>query len=158
VIARHIVVTDRDFRRLSTLVRARSAEAARDQTHIDGLAEELARSMPVAASKVPADVVTMYSRVHLRDLGTQAPESYTLVFPHEADLATGRLSVLAPLGTALLGYRAGDEIEWMMPGGMRRIRIESVRQLCSATPLRRSAQEMARGAATSNGDQAIGSA
>ena len=51
----------------------------------------------------------------------------TLVYPHEAEPASGRVSVLAPLGTALLGYREGDEVEWLMPGGMRRLRIENVR-------------------------------
>lgn len=136
-----IVVTDQDFWRLSTLVRARSADAARDQTHIDRLAEELARSVPIASSKVPSDVVTMHSRVEVRDLGTGVAGAYTLVFPHEADLASGRLSVLAPLGTALLGYKIGDEIDWAMPGGMRRIRIESVRQMCSVTPFRRPARK-----------------
>lgn len=126
--SRTIVVTDRDFRRLSALVRARSEDHVRDQEHIDQLHGELVRSLPVAAAEVPADVVTMHSRVDVRDLDTGASRTYTLVFPHEAELPTGRLSVLAPLGTALLGFRAGDEIEWAMPGGVRRVRIERVRQ------------------------------
>ncbi len=126
--SRTILVTDRDFWRLSTLVRARTADYARDQEHIDRLEEELVRSMPVATAAVPTDVVTMHSRVTVRDLDTGDSRTYTLVFPHEAELPSGRLSVLAPLGTALLGYRAGDEIEWTMPGGVRRVRIERVRQ------------------------------
>lgn len=126
--SRTIVVTDRDFWRLSALVRGRAADHAKDQEHIDQLEGELVRSLPVATAEVPADVVTMHSRVSVRDLDTGASRSYTLVFPHEADLPSGQLSVLAPLGTALLGYRAGDEIEWEMPGGVRRVRIESVRQ------------------------------
>lgn len=129
--SRTIVVTDGDFWPLSALVRARTANFTRDKEHIDRLEEELAQSVPVPASEVPANVVTMHSRVRVRDLGTDAARTYTLVFPHEADLPTGRLSVLAPLGTALLGYREGDEIEWAMPGGLRRVRIESVRQTWS---------------------------
>lgn len=123
-----IVVTDRDFWRLNALVRAQTADYDRDQDHIDRLEEELVRSVPVAAAEVPSDVVTMHSRVTVRDLDAGISRTYTLVFPHEADLPSGRLSVLAPLGTALLGYRVGDEIEWPMPGGVRRIRIEGVRQ------------------------------
>lgn len=131
--SRTIVVTDRDFWRLNALVRARTADYNRDQEHIDRLEEELVRSVPVTAAKVPADVVTMHSRVTVRDLDTGISRAYTLVFPHEADLTSGRLSVLAPLGTALLGYRAGDEIEWAMPGGVRRVRIENVQQIRSAS-------------------------
>lgn len=126
--SRTIIVTDADFWPLSALVRARTADFMRDREHIDQLAQELARSAPVPATEVPADVITMHSRVRVRDLGTGAARSYTLVFPYQADLRCGRLSVLAPLGTALLGYREGDEIEWAMPGGLRQLRIESVRQ------------------------------
>lgn len=126
--SRTIIVTDADFRPLSALVRARTARFTRDKEHIEKLEKELARSVPVPASEVPADVATMHSRVRVRDLETGAVRTYTLVFPHQADLPSGRLSVLAPLGTALLGYRQGDEIEWAMPGGLRRVRIESVRQ------------------------------
>jgi hypothetical protein len=50
----------------------------------------------------------------------------TVVLPRECGGSAGRISVLAPLGAALLGYRAGDEVEWLMPGGLRRLRIESV--------------------------------
>lgn len=123
-----IVVTDRDFRRLSALVGPRATDSTRDQAHIEKLEEELTRSVPIAAAEVPVDVVTMHSAVRVRDIRTGAARTYTLVFPPEAHLPSGRLSVLAPLGTALLGYRAGDEIEWTMPGGVRRIRVESVRQ------------------------------
>ena len=125
---RTIIVTDRDFWPLSALVRARTAYFARDKEHLASLQEELARSVPVAPDEVPAGVVTMHSRVRVRDLESGVEQTYALVYPHEADLPSGRLSVLAPLGTALLGYHEGDEIEWAMPGGWRRLRIESVRQ------------------------------
>ena len=144
--SRTIVVTDRDFWRLSALVRARTADYTRDQEDIDRLEEELVRSVPVATAEVPTDVVTMHSRVSVRDLDAGKSRTYTLVFPHEADLPSGRLSVLAPLGTALLGYRVGDEIEWAMPGGVRRVRIESVRQTRSPSTFvpARPAHEMSR--------------
>lgn len=133
--SRTIVVTDRDFWRLNALVHARTGGYTRDQEHIDRLEEELVRSVPVATAEVPADVVTMHSRVAVRDLDAGTSRTYTLVFPREADLPSGRLSVLAPLGTALLGYRVGDEIEWAMPGGTRRVRIESVRQTGGASAI-----------------------
>jgi regulator of nucleoside diphosphate kinase len=51
---------------------------------------------------------------------------YTVVFPMEADIGTKRISVLAPIGTALIGYRAGDMIEWATPGRTRRLQVEAV--------------------------------
>ena len=140
-----IIVTDRDFWRLHALVGARAAGSTRDLAHRERLEEELARSVPIASAEVPSDVVTMHSEVRVRDLAAGVAQTYTLVFPHEADLSSGRLSVLAPLGTALLGYRAGDEIEWAMPGGVRRVQIESVHQGPAAT---------AHGAARGRADRA----
>jgi regulator of nucleoside diphosphate kinase len=90
------------------------------------LKSELERARVVLAEETPVDVVTMHSQVRVLDLETGEQSNYTLVFPVEADVSAKRISVLAPLGTALLGFREGDTLEWMMPGGMRRLRIERV--------------------------------
>jgi regulator of nucleoside diphosphate kinase len=68
----------------------------------------------------------MRTLVRIRDLESGLQGDYTLVYPWEADVDSNRVSVLAPLGTALLGYREGDQIEWHMPGGMRRLRVEKI--------------------------------
>jgi regulator of nucleoside diphosphate kinase len=65
--------------------------------------------------------------VQVRDLDSGVRRVYTLVLPSQADVTRGSISILAPLGTALLGYRAGDEVEWRMPGGPVRLTIEEVR-------------------------------
>ena len=72
------------------------------------------------------DVVTMNSEVLVRDLDSKKEMTVTLVFPSEADLEQGKISILAPVGTALLGYRVGDTIEWKVPGRVRRLRVEKV--------------------------------
>ncbi|MGB4785506.1 MAG: GreA/GreB family elongation factor, partial [Candidatus Acidiferrum sp.] len=72
---------------------------------------------------IPADTVTMHSHVRVRDLDTGGESTYTLVFPSDADIAKGKISILAPIATALLGYREGDEIEWPTPGGRRRLNV-----------------------------------
>lgn len=123
---RSIIVTEKDLGRLSALLRAQSEASGRDQEHLHDLQAELARAIVVDAADVPAGVVTMHSRVRVQDVATGESWTYTLVFPHDANIASGRLSILAPLGTALLGYREGDEIEWRMPGGVRRLRILEV--------------------------------
>jgi regulator of nucleoside diphosphate kinase len=84
------------------------------------------RAAVVEPPRVRPDVVTMHSRVRIRDAGRPAPEVYTLVYPEEADVARGRRSVLAPLGTALLGERAGRVVTVPSAGGPRAIRIEEV--------------------------------
>jgi len=122
-----IVVTDADARRLRGLLAARRDSELRDEAHLDELESELERALLVSADAVPPDVVVMDSAVRVRDLSNDEPREYTLVYPAEADLDAGRISVLAPLGTALLGFREGDEVEWLMPGGLRRLRIERVR-------------------------------
>ena len=94
--------------------------------HLKGLEAELARSKSVAANKVPPDVITMYSKAHLVDLDTGDELIYTLVFPHEADIRQGKISVLAPIGTAMLGYRVSDVFEWPVPDGLRRLQIKAV--------------------------------
>jgi len=68
----------------------------------------------------------MHSRVLVRDLNSGIESSYTPVFPQDADIAQGKISILAPIATALLGYREGDEIEWPTPGGRRRLKIIKV--------------------------------
>jgi len=70
----------------------------------------------------------MHAAVRVRDLESGRRQELTLVSPHEADVSAGRISVLAPLGTALLGYRLGDVVERVMPGGLRRLLIEAVSQ------------------------------
>lgn len=119
-----IVVTESDARKLHSLLGAQGDASLRDQEHLRELKSELERAVVVGAAEVPTDVVTMHSRVQVLDLASGERKEYVLVFPSDADVSANRISVLAPLGTALLGYREGDEVEWEMPGGLRRLRIE----------------------------------
>lgn len=123
---RRILITEEDMRRLTELVRQGRRAARRDRDHLAELDEELAGADVVGAADVSADVVTMHSTVRVRDLDKGTSAVYTIVFPVDADIASHRMSVLAPLGTALIGYRAGDLVEWTTPGGTKRLRIEEV--------------------------------
>lgn len=133
---RAIVVTESDERRLRGLLGGPSAASLRDQAHLQELSSELARALILQAEQVPPDVITMHSRVRVLDLERCRRSDFTLVFPLEADVSAKRISVLAPLGTAVLGFREGDEVEWMMPGGLRRLRVERVRQPPASNPER----------------------
>jgi regulator of nucleoside diphosphate kinase len=80
----------------------------------------------VRSDRLPSDVIAMNSVVRLRDLDTNETETYTIVFPQDADVSRQRISIFAPVGTALLGYREGDVIEWTVPAGSRRLKVEEV--------------------------------
>jgi len=75
---------------------------------------------------VPSDVISMESTVTLLDLQSGLEKVIALVYPDEADYKEGKISVLAPIGTALIGYRQGDEIEWKMPGGVKQFKVIKV--------------------------------
>jgi regulator of nucleoside diphosphate kinase len=92
------------------------------------LAEELDRADIVQPEHLPDDVVTMHARVRYLDETTGERREVTLVYPDEADASHGRISVLSPVGAALLGLAAGQSIEWEFPNGPRRLRVEQVRQ------------------------------
>jgi regulator of nucleoside diphosphate kinase len=123
---RKIYITEFDKSRLVELIAVADEFGGRDRKDLESLAEELDRAEVVSSKDVPPDVVTMNSKVVLRDLNTTEKMTYVLVFPKDANIDAGRISVLAPVGTSILGYAKGDVIEWSVPSGIRRICIEEV--------------------------------
>lgn len=122
-----IYILESDAARLRGLLAARTGERhERDHEHLHELATELERAFLVRGDAAESDVVMLNSAVEVRDLLSGLRSRLTVVFPSEADPAAGRVSVLAPLGCALLGYREGDVVDWEMPGGRRTLRIERV--------------------------------
>ena len=93
---------------------------------LGALQAEMEHARVVAPAAVPADVITMNSRARLRDLETGEEVTYTLVFPSQASIDDGRISVVAPIGTAMLGHRVGDVFEWEVPAGSVRYKVEAV--------------------------------
>lgn len=124
--ARNIIITAEDHQRLTTLLGSARARFAYDYDRIKELREELKRAQVVPQANVPHDVVTMNSTFTLRDLNTGEVEDYTLVYPDRADISNHKLSVLAPGGTAILGYRVGDELAWPVSTGCRQLKVEQV--------------------------------
>ncbi len=123
---RQIYVTRQDARRLRELVGVARAYRQEAERYLMNLDAELARACVVPAEAIPPDVITMNSKVLLADPETGSETVYTLVFPAESDPARYRVSVLAPIGTAMLGYRVGDLFEWEAPRGIRRMKVMEV--------------------------------
>lgn len=121
---RDIYVTALDVERLRKLLEGVRLWSSKDREHLEALGAELDRAHVVAPQEIPGDVVTMNSAVFVRDLDSGTEMALTLVFPSDTGLELGKISILAPVGTALLGYRVGDTIEWKVPGRVRRLRVE----------------------------------
>ncbi|MGD9630622.1 MAG: GreA/GreB family elongation factor [Pyrinomonadaceae bacterium] len=118
----YISKTDRD--RLGNLIElVRKHGAPSDVSYVNKLEDELEFAEVLAPQNIPPDVVTMRSKVSLLDLDTGEESSYSIVFPTEANLDEGKISVLTPLATALLGHRRGATVEFKAPGRIRRLRI-----------------------------------
>ena len=114
---RTIYITQFDVARLREQISEARRTVGRSATHLAKLEAELNRGTLVDPTVVPPDVITMNSRVKLLDLDTGEEMIFTLVFPADADIAESRISVLAPIGTAMLGYRVGDTFTWEVPNG-----------------------------------------
>ncbi|MBN1332501.1 MAG: nucleoside diphosphate kinase regulator [Synergistales bacterium] len=121
---RTIYISAYDRKRLMKLIRDSFNNP--DKNYLKELEKELNRGTEVEPKDMPPDVITMNSRVRLRDLESGEEMMYILVFPEDADFRNNKISVLAPIGTALLGYRVGDIIEWKVPKGIRKIKVEEL--------------------------------
>jgi regulator of nucleoside diphosphate kinase len=123
--ARHIVLTEQDMTRLRRLVAQHAV--GKSAKECEALEAELDRAEVVAPTDVPADVVTMNSRVRFADSDTGEEHEATLVYPVDANVKESRISVLAPIGAALLGLSIGQFIDWPVPSGAtKRLRVISV--------------------------------
>jgi regulator of nucleoside diphosphate kinase len=116
-----IYLTQNDADRLLKLVEAQPGK------RFGKLESELVRANVVSRERIPEDVVTMNSRVIFENETTGERREVTLVYPGSADIDVGKISVLVPIGTALLGLRVGQSIDWELPGGeTQRYRIVDV--------------------------------
>lgn len=122
-----IVLTRNDYTRLKQLQAELSRQTAGMQAGLETLEEILDFARVVQPDQVPANIVTMNSRVMFEDVRTGDKGTVTIVYPSDADVSTRRISILSPVGAALIGESQGAEVELPVPHGQtRRIRIVDV--------------------------------
>lgn len=119
---RTIFITQADLKRLLPIIEG--MKNTRDD--LRALQTELEHAHVVSPAQLPPDVISMNTKARLRDLDTGEEMTFTLVFPGNASIEHDRISVAAPIGTAMLGQRMGDEFEWQVPAGSVRLRVEEV--------------------------------
>lgn len=116
-----IFITDQDYHRLMTLVSQAEGPWA------EALEEELGRANVISQKEIPNTIVTMNSKVKFVDESTGSESEVTLVYPRDAKLEEGRISILAPVGIALLGLSVGQSIDWKMPNGAtKKLKVQAV--------------------------------
>ncbi|HNX23522.1 MAG TPA: nucleoside diphosphate kinase regulator [Spirochaetota bacterium] len=121
---KRLILNKRDYERLKEII-AQTGGASKKQ-YIRDLSIELENAEIVKPENIPPDFITMNSKIKFKDIESDESFVYTLVYPAEADSSKGKLSVLAPIGTALLGYRTGDVITWNVPDGVKNLMIEEI--------------------------------
>lgn len=121
-----IYITEYDHDRLTDLLEAVEKGRSRNKSLLDQLRDELERAVIVKPEDVPSDIVTMNSTISMVDMATGKEETFTLVFPEKSNFEQGRISILAAVGTAIIGYRVGDIIEWDFPSGKKTLKIVKI--------------------------------
>lgn len=120
---RKIYITEPDKQKLQKLIDGRIHDDV-NKKYIMELESELRRAETVSLGEIPSNVITMNSKALLLVDGIE--EEVSLVYPDEADVAGNRISVLSPIGTAILGYAEGDALEWNVPEGITKVEVIKV--------------------------------
>lgn len=124
--AQKIFITQVDAEKLRRLLWDAGSTDYRGSEYLKKLRQELERAEVVDPKLTPPDVITMNSTAVLEDIEAGEEMVYTLVFPEDADLSQGKISILAPIGTGMLGYRVGDIFEWDTPAGRVKIKVKAL--------------------------------
>lgn len=121
-----LYVTETDFKRIRGLLGSLKSFSERDIENVRKLDAALSQAKIVNSRDIPRDIVTMNSTVTIRDNMTNEKMIFTLVYPENADYKKGRISIIAPIGSAILGCKIGSIIEWKIPKGVKRMKIEDI--------------------------------
>jgi regulator of nucleoside diphosphate kinase len=136
-------ITLPDEHRLRRLLFGAGAASA-DKEHLDDLEQQLDSARVVDSGSIPADVVTLDSRVRIRDLRTGEDSCIALVMPRDADITKGAIAITAPLGRAMFGRKAGDVLRFITPGGVRSVKIVRILYQPEADGAQQRPREMQR--------------
>jgi regulator of nucleoside diphosphate kinase len=120
-----VYITEYDMRRLLKLLNG-IQYCPQERAHLELLIEEMERAVVVPSEKVSGNIVTLNTQMRVKDLDSTEEALIQLVFPNDEDFDHEKISILTPIGAALIGYSEGDIAEWQIPAGIRRLRIEEI--------------------------------
>ena len=126
-----VVLCEDDYRKLSELMNFGNKVHA---NHEMTLAHEIARAIVVKNDAFPVNTIRIGSFVKIKDQGTGKEKEFQIVMPAEAEINTQKISILSPMAAAIIGFRIGDEVNWKMPSGLKKLKILDVKSLVPAVP------------------------
>ncbi|UPK72902.1 GreA/GreB family elongation factor [Chitinophaga filiformis] len=121
-----LVIKKEDFDILTTYIRNGGHRQSIDRSRVTELETELKKAKLVPRENFPDTVVGLNSTAVVKDMETQRILAVTIVTPDKADISQNKISVLAPIGTALLGFQKGKQISWQVPAGEKKLLILDV--------------------------------
>jgi regulator of nucleoside diphosphate kinase len=121
-----IIMNRIDYSRILTCINNARNQKSINAKEAESLMNELNSAQIVDPQDVPVDIVTMNSIVKVSFLDTKKVIQFQIVYPDQANIKENKISIFSPVATALIGYKVGDEIEWIVPSGMTKIRIDEI--------------------------------
>lgn len=121
-----IQITDLDYNRLNGMIVSMRKNNQKEYNDLLFLESELERAKRTNPRKITSEFVTMNSVIEVLDCDTNKTMEIRLVYPRDANFKLGKISVLSPLGSALLGYSVGSEISYKVPKGMKKMKISRI--------------------------------
>ncbi|OPY80414.1 MAG: Regulator of nucleoside diphosphate kinase [Syntrophorhabdus sp. PtaU1.Bin153] len=123
---RNIYITETDMAKLRRLIKINYGPRRKDNVNLKKLEKELDGATVVPPKDIPDNVITMNSLAIIKDLDSGEEMRCWLVFPEKAGASKNMISILAPIGTAMLGYSIGDTFEWEVPAGKKRFLVVDI--------------------------------
>ncbi len=121
-----LIINKLDFLRIQKCIDEAKIVKSISAGEADSLMKELNSAKIVEPEKIPSNVVTMHSIVKISFLNTNKQIQFQIVYPREANLKENKISIFSPVATALIGFQVGDEVEWIVPGGLTKIRVDEI--------------------------------
>lgn len=121
-----IIINRLDYARIKKCINDARQFKSITESELQKLVNELESAVIMEPEAIPANVVTMNSIVKLSFLNNNKQVQFQIVYPDQANFRENKISIFSPIATALIGYKVGDEIEWIVPAGLTKIRIEEI--------------------------------
>jgi regulator of nucleoside diphosphate kinase len=126
LIANDVILLKEDFEILNSYVKTQHGMQVNEKENFSKLYGEIKKAQIVDPEDFPSNVVRLGSTVKVKDLETKRDLEITIVLPQQADIKQKKISVLAPIGTALIGFRKGRKVSWNVPAGKKDFKIMEV--------------------------------
>ncbi|NDY71852.1 nucleoside diphosphate kinase regulator [Desulfobacter hydrogenophilus] len=120
---KELLITKFDLDRLESLLDLYWGHNGFDEKNLESLEKKISNCIVVPPEFIPNNIITMNSTFTVENEVTNEKKTYTLVFPEDADIKGNKISILAPIGIAILGHKVGQSIEWVAPSGLKKLKF-----------------------------------